>query len=754
MFGDHDHRNPARYEAGASRDSQALVVSQHHPVGDLMFDREQQVATVDLAQYWRILLKHRWLILATLVASVAIAIGVTLLMTPIYRAEATLQIDREAAKVVNVQGVEPTELPGSGDEFFLTQYGLLKSRALALRVVDVLNLGNPDFFKRMGVNLREDRETTLPREQAAQRRVDAVKVFQRRLGVAPVRGSRLVRITFESPDPALAAQIVNATAENFISSNLDRRFESSSYARQFLEERLAQVKTRLEESERQVVAYATKEEIINVPTSSDLSAGSATQSLTAASLVSLNSGLSAARGERIKAEGRYRQALTAVSAGLSDVLQNPTVQELRQTRAKLQAEYSDKLQVLKPDHPEMLQLRARSSELERQLEVEIINIQGSLKNSYEAALLQEQQFENQVNRLKGSVLNLRGRSIQYEILQREVDTNRTLYDGLLQRYKEIGVAGGVSTNNISIVDRAEPPAAPAKPKPLLNIALAAICGLGLGVMLAFLLELLDESISTPEDVESKLGVALLGSVPKLDRGESPVTALNEVRSAFSEAYYSIRTALQFSTAEGAPRSVLVTSARPAEGKSTTALALAKNFARLGLRVLLVDGDLRNPSMHRAMGAENNAGFSNLLTGMATISEVAQKTDLPNFHFIPCGPLPPNPAELLAGKRLHSFLEESGSLYEIIVIDGPPVMGLADAPMLASAVAGTVFAIEAGGTRRGLARTAIRRLHVGRARILGAVLTKFNAKKASYGAGYAYAYSYEYGSRPQAIAGKR
>jgi len=342
-------------------------------------------------------------------------------------------------------------------------------------------------------------------------------------------------------------------------------------------------------------------------------------------------------------------------------------------------------------------------------------------------------------------------SIQLNIYQRDVDTNRALYDGLLQRYKEIGVTGAIATNNISIVDVAQTPERPSKPRLLINLFLASLIGLGLGVVAAFLLEALDETLASPEDVESKLNLPVLGVIPLLDRGVTPIEALKDVRSNFSEAYYSLRTALQFSTPNGAPSSILVTSSRPAEGKSTTAYATAVNLARLGRRVLLADGDLRNPSMHRIIGTDNEAGMSNLLSGGA-LGELAKKTSQTGLDFIPCGPLPPNPAELWGGDRLHQILVEALQTYDHIVIDGPPVLGFADAPLLASSVAGTIFVLESKGTRRAQARGALRRLATGNGRILGATLTKFNTKTAQYG-GYDYAYDYNYGPGSDGKGGK-
>ena len=282
----------------------------------------------------------------------------------------------------------------------------------------------------------------------------------------------------------------------------------------------------------------------------------------------------------------------------------------------------------------------------------------------------------------------------------------------------------------------------------MNLVLSALLGLGLGVVAALVLEALDETVATPDDVESKLGIPVLGVVPLLEKGQTTADALADVRSGFSEAYYSLRTALQFSTPNGAPTSLLVTSARPAEGKSTTAFAIAVNLARINKRVLLVDGDLRNPSMHRVVGVPNDRGMSNLLSGAADLASVVHRTSQENLFFVPCGPLPPNPAELWGGDRLRQILANAGNDFDHVVIDGPPVLGFADSPLLAASVSGVVFVVESRGTRRGQAKGALRRLTVGHAHLVGVVLTKFSTKSTSYG-GYDYAYDYKYGSEPVA-----
>jgi capsular exopolysaccharide synthesis family protein len=699
---------------------------------------------MDLASYWRLALKHRFLIIGCFLGALVIGATITLLMTPIFTAQATLQIDREAARVIDAEDVTPSENLMQGEEFFQTQYGLLRSRSLAERVIESLGLASSnEALEAMGVEAPEAGGTAAA--QASRRKAAALKALQDNLSVSPVRGSRLVAVGYDNPNPVVAARIANGFAENFIQSNLDRKFESSSYAREFLEERIAQTKERLESAERQLVAYAANQQIINVGEPSEGAAsGGATESLTSNNLVAINNALARTRAERVAAEERWRSARTSDLMTLPEVLQNPSIQRLTEQRAVLDAEYQQKLSVYQPDYPEMVRLRAQIEEADGQIRTIADNIRSSIRSQYEIAANQERSLQAQVNGLTGDVLDLRDRSIQYNILQRELDTTRTLYEGLLQRYKEVGVTGGVTANNISIVDLATPPEEPSKPDMLLNMALAALLGLGLGVLAALVLEALDETVATPDDVEKKLGVPVLGVVPLLEKGQTPSDALADIRSGFSEAYYSLRTALQFSTPDGAPSSVLVSSARPAEGKSTTAYAVALNLARVGKRVLLVDGDLRNPSMHRMVGVENERGMSNLLSGSADLASVVQRTREENLFFVPCGPLPPNPAELWGGDRLRQFLAETRDNFDHVVFDGPPVLGFADAPILAAAVQGVLFVLESRGTRRGQARGALRRIQVGRAHLLGAVLTKFNARSTSYG-GYDYAYDYHYGA---------
>lgn len=698
---------------------------------------------INLAEYWRLALKHKFLIIGSTLAAIVAGIAITLSMTPLYKASTILQIDREAARVVDEGDVSPRESMIQGEEFFQTQYGLLRSRTLAEQVVDSLGLASSDaFLTQMGESPVEAEAGQTAAQRIAARRDAVLGLLDDGLSISPQRGSRLVTINFESPDPALSAKIANAFAENFIQSNLDRKFESSRYARDFLEDRIAQTKSKLEDAERQLVTYAANQQIVNLTEASP--DGREAQSLASTNLAALNEALAQATAARVQAEAKWRQAENSPASALTQVLENSTYQNLTEARARLDGDYQRRLSIYQPDYPEMVQLKAQIDELDGQARAIASNIRASIRNDYTVALRQEQALRARVAGLTGDVLDLRSRSIQYNILQREVDTSRTLYDGLLQRYKEVSVTGNIATNNVSIVDPALAPKAPSSPSLMLNLVIATLLGLGLGVFAALALEILDETLATPDDVEAKLKAPVLGVVPALTKGETPRDALADPRSPFTEAYQSLRTALQFSTPNGTPASLLVTSSRPAEGKSTTAYAIARSLARTGKRVLLIDGDLRNPSMHRTLGVHNDTGMSHLLSGSATLDSVIHKTTEEFLSFIPCGPLPPNPAELWGGDRVRALLAEMTGEFDNVVIDGPPVLGFADAPLLAASVLGSVFVLESRGTRRAQARGALRRLLVGNARMLGVVLTKFDTRAANYGA-YNYAYDYDYGS---------
>lgn len=730
-------------------------------------DEDDAEGALNLLHYWHILLKWRWIVAGAAVLGLAAGFVATLLTTPIYRASTTLQIDHEPAKIVAVESQQTPDSYGS-EEFYQTQYGLLKSRSLAERVVANLNLAyDEEFLDQAGSMSRavepDQAGPDAPRTAAdrAARTSRATGIVMSGLSVEPVQRSRLVKVSYDSPNPQIAAKIANAVADSFISQNLERRYEASSYARKFLEGRLNQIRERLEQSERQLVAYAASNQLVSLAPAAVAPAGEGEgaaaapqQSLAETDLAAINSALANAVSLRIQAEQRWRQAELTPDMSLPEVLANATILTLQGQRSTLAAEYQQNLRTYKPDYPTMVDMKARIDAIDRQITAQAKAIKGSLRNQYEVALRQEQSLSAAVQRSKGQVLDQRSRSIQYNIIQREVDTNRSLYDGLLQRYKEIGVAGGIGTNNVAVVDRATPPGGAIKPQPMKNLVMFCAAGLLAGALLAFLLEQFDLSIKTPDEIEKVLNLPLLGAIPVSARDVSSYRAIGDPKSVLSEAYYSVRTSLKFSTPDGAPHVLLITSAGPGEGKTTSALAVATTFARIGMRVLLIDGDLRDPSLHKILARDNGVGLSNLLAGGPELTPALQPTDQLNLTFLACGPLPPNPSELLGSEKMRAFLDAARDHFDLVVIDGPPVLGLADAPLLSSMVNGTAFVVEAGRTKREVAKAAIKRLRLVDSHLVGVVLTKFDMKKAgyryghAYGYGYGYGYGFDYGSTPQ------
>jgi len=745
--------------ADKDAEHRALIEQTVHKVLSMHLMQAQQPQQVDddedvldLRQYWQVIVKRKWLVLGFFaIVMIAVTAG-TLLMTPIYRATTVVQIEREAAKVLDFKDAAQTETQGDRD-FYQTQYELLKSRSLAERVVQRMRqpleraYGGPETVSEaLNQKKTSEQDTALSTQEELRKKNEEmtrrlVGAVMTNLVIEPIRNSRLVKVSFDSEDPMLAAAAANTVAENFISVNLERRFEANSYAKTFLEQRIKLVKSKLEETERAQVEFAREKEIFSV----DKDGGTTS----AQKLTEFNAALAKAQQERIKAESAYKQIQSSKSGQLPQGLETTLISTLKQNLAKLEADYQNNLRQFKPGYPKMQELAGQIEEVRGQVMREIENTRQSITATYEAAKVQENLLSEMLSSSKNEMLELQTRSIQYNILKREADTNRQLYDGLLQRLKEVSVAGGVGTNNISVVDKAQVPTEMFKPVLKLNLAIALILGLIGGVGLALLFEYLDDTFKQASDVERALGVPVMGLIPESKElvGKANVVQLltEDTRSSLAEAYRSVRTALQFSTAHGAPKILGITSTNMGEGKSTSSLCTAIQFAQAGQRVLLIDADLRNPSLHRVLGADNTHGLSNYLTGNMEPAEVTLNTTVKNLFAITTGPLPPNPAELLAGDNMQALLALAKDRFDMIIIDSPPILGLADALVIANLVEEMLLVIEAGKTRRTAAQDALKRLVAVRAKPLGCLLTKMTSQSQGYG----YEYYYGYGAKSAA-----
>jgi succinoglycan biosynthesis transport protein ExoP len=697
-----------------------------------------------LVRYWGIVQRRRWIIAALVVATLLLGFIVTLMSTPMYTATATIEIARQQDRIVNVEGVEP-KTEATDLEFYQTQYSLLRARSLAERVAASLRLPQRDaFFESFGVDpeaaIARDGAPANATERLRRRQELAAEILLDHVSISPTRGSRLVDISFVAPDPSVAQQVVNIWSQEFIAASLERRFEATVYARRFLEQRLEQVRQRLEDSERRLVGYASNQQIINIGSAdnSDPDAPRQERPLITENLVALNLELSRATADRIRAESRN----SGNSAASLEALQNDALGALRQRRAVAAAEYASMMTRFEPDYPPAQALQSQIQQLDAAIGREETRVRQLLANNYSEARSREAALSGRVEELKSGLLDLRRRSIQYNIFQRDVDTNRELYQGLLQRYKEVGVAGGVGTNNISVVDNALMPERPSSPRLFSNILLSLLLGLALAAGVVFVLEQIDEAIKDPLDVGRVVGLPLLGTIPRPESGEENVVdMIGDRKSAVTEAYLSAQTSLQFSTDHGFPRSLTITSTQAGEGKSTSAFALAQLLGRTGNRVILIDGDMRSPSVAPILGVENERGLSNFLAGDDNLDDMIVRSERHNLSALLAGPLPPSAAELLTGPRLEQLISKLLTSFDHVIIDSPPVLGLADAPLIARRVEGVVIAIQAGGARASNIRTAISRLEAAGAPILGIVLTKFDARKTTYGYGYEYGYGY-------------
>ena len=770
MAQDHLPSHSAQPHGPGASGQHALALRSAHGLAPLGAFAQPEVAdddTIDLRAIWRMIVKHRWLLMAVAAAGLVAALLLSFIQTPQYVASTTVQVDKRMPRIVKFQDEPVSE----GDERSAmgTQLEILKSRALAERVIDELRLdrqGQAELQRQAeqasdeasaeesapqgegwgalisGMTGRMKDSYTKMREPALRsadqlNRQEVVSAFVKSVQVEQLRNTRMIRIAAENADPQLAARMANSMAQSFIALTLERRLESSTYAKTFLETQLALTKAKLEESERRINEFSRSRNILTLDEKTNVINQTYTD---------FASALSKAEFERIKLESEY-EAIRTNPDSARQVLESRVIQTYKEQRARLDAEYQLNSKIYKKDFPKMQQLEAQINDIDGKIESEVQSTLRSLRNLLDTARSQETQLAKRLGQARSEIVSGQDKNVDYNLLKREVDTNRELYDGLLQQVKEVGVAGGVEANNIQVVDKAHAPLFPHKPRLGLNAAIGLMAGLMLGLLLVFLLESLDDSIKFSDEVEKLLAVPLLGVIPKIrEKVGLPSIALlahEDPRSHLAEAYRSVRTSLQFSTSEGAPRRLVLTSTTKNEGKSTSALALAINFAQLGKRVVLMDGDMRNPTVHKLMGMNNAFGLSNYLSGHAGADDqLVQSTRIPNLMVVTSGPIPPSPVDLLTGPRFLELLDtlQAGGV-DYIIIDGPPVLGLADAVVLGNQVHSVLYVAQANLTRKSHIKDAFRRLRMAGVVPRGVVLTKTTAQNMAY---YDYQSYYGYG----------
>lgn len=726
---------------------------------------------ISLRDIWRLIVKHKWLLITITVLGLLLALLVSFLKTPIYQASTTVQIGQRAPRVVQFKNdIEQGQESGDERMNLATQIEILGSRNLAERVINELSLGKQNtanaglpqsgesalasaasssadvdkakpvgFVAMLQSQVAETYEKLSKPAQASEEKLNQEEVllaFKKAVWIEPVKNSRMVRIRAENASPVLAARIANAMSQSFIALTLERRLESSSYAKTFLNEQLKLTKAKLEESELKLHSYTRSNNILTLDEKTNVNNQTFTD---------YSAALAKAVQERIKFESEYDSIKTSPDNS-RQVLENKTVQVYKEQRAKLDADYQDNAKVYKDSFPKMQQLRARINDLDEKIKLEIASVLASVQAQLSMAKQQETLISARLKQTRGEILSGQDNSIPLNMLKRDVDTSRQLYDGLLQQVKEVGVVGGVESNNIQVVDKAEAPLFPFKPNLLLNSAMGTLAGLMLGLALIFLIESLDDTIKFTDEVEKLLNLPLMGVIPKTkERANLASVALltqEDPRGHLAEAYRSLRTAMQFSTAEGAPKRLLVTSTTKSEGKSTTSLALAISFAQLGGRVLLIDADMRKPTVHKLVSVKNDSGLSNYLAGQQTIASLLRETSIPGLTVMTAGPIPPNPVDLLTGPRFGELLDALQSAYHQIIIDSPPVLGIADAVVLGNQIPSVLYVAQASSTRKNLIKDALRRLRLAGIVPRGVVLTKTSTQN---NADYSYENYYGYGA---------
>jgi succinoglycan biosynthesis transport protein ExoP len=687
------------------------------------------------------LFRNRWWMLTVIICTLLIGVGLTLLTTPIYRAVASVQINQESEKVLGTENGEDVSSLMDAERFLQTQLDILRSRTLAVAVAESGKLfDNPSFLEAMDADPVTSPGPRQTLEEA--KREQVIKIIRDNLTLELPIDSRVVQIGFESSDPRLASSIANGFADSFIRSNLQRRFNSSSYSRDFLREQLDAAQLKLARSERAAVNYAQSTDIVDT-SGGGVDANRTKSSLTVDSLVALNQKLSLAVAERINAEARWNRVRDTPVLSLPEVQNNEAVQQLLKERAGLQALYREEAERRKEDYPSMLRAEARISQLDREIQQIAGSIRKGIQSEFEISRNAEQALRTQVSNFRKQSQSEQTDSIQLSILQREVETNREQYDFLLKRYNELTAEAGVQSNNLSIVDRAISPSKPSSPNIILNI----IGTLGLGIVLAivfvFLRENLFSMIRTPDDAARTLHLPVLGAVPDGGTSMDVIEELRDSKSNFAEAIISIRTSLLLSSRSGLVRSMAFTSTQPGEGKSTTCYALAYALVKSGKRVLIIDADLRRPNQHRIAGLSNKVGLSDILAKSAGIelAEAVQNDATSGVDFITSGPIPPNPSELINTESLSVLISDCLERYDCVMVDCPPVLGIADAIVVSSAVEGVVYIAESGRNHSRGASTSVQRLQSNGASIIGVIVTRFVADSTGYGNAYTYAYEY-------------
>jgi polysaccharide biosynthesis transport protein len=670
-----------------------------------------------LGDYWRILLKRRLTVIACVAVVATVATVYSLKMTPIYEGVARINILHQVQNFLNFRDAPEFSASDESDDqaAIATQVKVLQTDSLALQVIRKLQLDQRPAFG-AGPVKTNDGGLTISGSSSTERarEDDLIKIFHSNLKVEPVPGTSLIEVRYASPDPNLAAEVTNTVATTFIEQNIKAKFDSTMQAAEWLSKQLADLQIKVESSQAKLVEYQKEHGIVGADDK---------QNLTVEKLNELGQEVTHAQSDRIQKEALYQVTKDGSADTVSQAMSDQLLQNLRQQDADLRSQYAEALTMSGPSYPKALEIKNRLDEVDRSLESELKKSADRIANDYNAAVARERLLQAALASQKAENDRLSENAIEYKVLKQEADSNRQLYDSLLQKLKEASLAAGLASTNMRVVDNARVPRSPARPNIPRNIAFGFLIGLIGGVALAFALEALDNTVRTPDQAEAVAALPTLAVIPlqsslgrisqrKLlesahgsTRRPGTLISLLEPKSEMTEAYRALRTAILLSSLGEPPKTILVTSALPQDGKTMTSVNTAIVFAQLGKRVLLVDADLRRPSLHRVFGLRPAAGLSNGLTGSGPVEDFIVPTEQPNLHLLPAGPLPPHPAELIGSSLMRELIEGWKKQYDHVILDSPPALSVTDGVLLAAQVERVLLVVRSGQTTN----TALRRL---------------------------------------------
>jgi polysaccharide biosynthesis transport protein len=726
------------------------------PVSARNLDWDLSPRQPHLYDYLLILRKHQWLILSFTLAVVTIVSIATFRMQPVYVATTRIEIDRENANILPFQGTDSYDYMMDLENYIETQSKILTSETLALQTIRVAgSAGSP--------GTSDPSQAVLTGSLANQQRPPELGGFLGSLGVKRVPNSRLLDVSFEATNPLLAAQMVNAHIKNYIDQNRRSHYQSTTEATTWLTDQLDELRIKVKNSEDARLEYEKKNQIWELDDK---------QNITTQRLADLNKELTQAQSDRMNRQSLFEFAKSGEIDSVPQIRDNSAVQDLIRKRAETSAQYNDALAQYGPNFPKVQRLQVQLSELDASVIREKKSVVGRLDSEFREARQREDLLTKTLDQQKIEANRMSELMVQYNILKRDAEANKSLYDGLLTKLKEAGISAALQSSNIRIVDPAMVPSFPARPAKARNIALAFLVGLVGGIGLALIREYMDNTVKTPDDIETLSRLPSLAVVPAFAESNgdarrsrllgggngnghgrerhAELVAQHYPKSQMSEAFRALRTSLLLSQAEHPPQIILVTSALPREGKTTAAANLAVTLAQLGDRTLLIDADLRKPGIGRLLNLGNGkfAGLSSYLAGVSSLDLVTvQHPAIPNLSAIPTGPLPPNPADLLSSHKLADALAELRTRFKFIVIDTPPIMAATDAVILSVQADGVLIVVRSGETPKE-AFTRTRDLLVSvKCHLLGVVLNAVDSSAPDYYYSYRY-YPYSYGYGPQ------